>query len=307
MTDEMIFLAGGEFLMGCADEYPEEAPARRVSVSGFWIDVSPVTNAQFGAFIDATGYVTLAERPPDPALYPGVSPENLVAGSSVFSPPAHRVDPARGVVWWAYRHSASWRTPEGPGSSIDNMPDHPVVHIALEDAQAYAAWRGKDLPTEAEWEFAARGGLDGARYAWGEEFTPGGIHQANTWQGAFPNENLLTDGFARTSPIGAFSPNGYGLFDMIGNVWEWTADWYSETRAAAKPCCVPSNPRGASEEESYDPTHAALAIPRKVIKGGSFLCAPNYCRRYRPAARHPQEVDTSTNHLGFRCVRRADA
>jgi formylglycine-generating enzyme len=194
--------------------------------------------------------------------------------------------------------------PYGKGSSIRGLDDHPVVHIAYQDAAAYAAWAGKELPTEAEWEFAARGGLEGADFAWGDEFTPGGRHMANTWQGQFPQQNLEQDGFERTSPVEAFPPNGYGLFDMIGNVWEWTTDWYSSlyTADAPKACCIPENPRGGAEADSYDPCQPHIRIPRKVVKGGSHLCAPNYCRRYRPAARHAQPIDTSMSHVGFRCV-----
>jgi len=200
---------------------------------------------------------------------------------------------------------ADWRHPYGPGS-INVQDHHPVVHVCFSDALAYAQWAGKDLPTEAEWEFAARGGLDGAEFAWGDEFTPGGVQMANTWQGEFPLQNLNQDGYERTSPVKAFPANGYGLHDMIGNVWEWTADWYAARHEADAPkaCCIPENPRGGGEEGSYDPRQPDVPIPRKVIKGGSHLCAPNYCRRYRPAARHAEAIDTSTSHLGFRCVRR---
>ncbi|HEY6510392.1 MAG TPA: SUMF1/EgtB/PvdO family nonheme iron enzyme, partial [Burkholderiaceae bacterium] len=217
------------------------------------------------------------------------------------------VDLSNHFNWWTWTPGADWRHPEGPGSSLHGRERHPVVHVAFADAEVYASWAGKELPTEAEWEYAARGGLDGAEYAWGGEFTPGGKHQANTWQGAFPNENLESDGYARTSPVRAFARNGYGLYDMIGNTWEWTTDWFSTRHEAADPahpCCAPSNPRGGSEDGSYDPCQPQIRIPRKVLKGGSHLCAPNYCRRYRPAARHAQPVDTSTSHVGFRCVRR---
>jgi formylglycine-generating enzyme required for sulfatase activity len=187
------------------------------------------------------------------------------------------------------------------------MDDHPVVHVAYRDAEAYARWAGKELPSEAEWEFAARGGLDGAEYSWGDEFTPGAKQMANTWQGAFPHQNLAEDGFERTSPVGSFPPNAYGIHDMIGNVWEWTTDFWSTRHPADAPkaCCVPQNPRGAAEGESYDPCQPEIRIPRKVLKGGSHLCAPNYCQRYRPAARHAEPIDTSTSHVGFRCVVRA--
>jgi formylglycine-generating enzyme len=205
-----------------------------------------------------------------------------------------------------FTFGATWEHPYGPGSSIAGLDNHPVVHIALRDAEAYAAWAGKSLPTEAEWEFAARGGLDGAEYAWGDDFTPDQRQMANTWQGEFPQQNLKADGYERTSPVTAFPPNGYGIYDMIGNVWEWTTDWSSSAHPpeAAKACYIPANPRGGPEEDSYDGCQPAIKIPRKVLKGGSHLCAPNYCRRYRPAARHAQPVDTSTCHVGFRCVSR---
>jgi formylglycine-generating enzyme len=228
----------------------------------------------------------------------------LRAGSLVFSPPLRQVDLSDWSQWWQFKFSANWRRPSGPRSSIAGLHDHPVVHVAYCDAEAYAKWAGKALPTEAEWEFAARGGFDGAEFAWGAEFAPGGRHMANTWQGAFPHENLQTDGYERTSPVRAFPPNGYGLHDMIGNVWEWTTDWYAPRLEAdaEKACCIPQNPFGGREDASYDPTQPAIKIPRKVLKGGSHLCAPNYCRRYRPAARHAEPIDTSTSHVGFRCV-----
>jgi len=237
-------------------------------------------------------------------------PHMLRAGSLVFSPPKHAVDDMRDwSQWWTFKFGADWRRPYGPRSSLTGLNDHPVVHVAYSDALAYAKWAGKHLPTEAEWEFAARGGLDGAEFAWGDEFTPGGKPMANTWQGAFPRENLKHDGYERTSPVTAFPPNGYGVYDMIGNVWEWTTDWYSAgyEADAQKACCVPINPRGGREDASYDPCQPEIRIPRKVLKGGSHLCAPNYCRRYRPAARHPEPVDTSTSHVSFRCVVRQPA
>jgi len=303
-TADMVFLAGGTYRMGSEHHYPEEAPVHRVSVGGFWIDRTPVTNRQFRTFVRATGHVTLAEIAPDPKDYPGALPHMLYAGSLVFAPPAPPVDLRDWSRWWTYRKGADWRHPFGPDSNINGGDNHPVVHVAFADALAYATWAGKELPTEAEWEFAARGGLDGAEFAWGDEFTPGGKHMANTWQGNFPLQNTHEDGFAFTSPVTAFPPNGHGLYDMIGNTWEWTTDWYSarHTADAAKPCCIPENPRGGREEDSHDPCQPNLRIARKVIKGGSHLCAPNYCRRYRPAARHAQAVDTSTSHVGFRCV-----
>jgi sulfatase modifying factor 1 len=300
----MARVSGGTFRMGSDRHYPEEAPAHNVSVDGFWIDRTPVTNRDFLKFVNATGYVTFAELKPNPKDYPGALPQMLRAGSLVFTPPLRRVDLSDWNQWWQFKFGANWRRPYGPRSSIAGLHDHPVVHVAYCDAEAYAKWAGKELPTEAEWEAAARGGLDGAEFAWGAEFAPGGRQMANTWQGAFPHENLATDGYERTSPVRAFPPNGYGLYDMIGNVWEWTADWYTPRHQAdaEKACCVPQNPRGGGQEASYDPCQPEIRIPRKVLKGGSHLCAPNYCRRYRPAARHAEPVDTSTSHVGFRCV-----
>jgi formylglycine-generating enzyme len=302
----MVWIEGGSFRMGSNQHYPEEAPAHGVSVDGFFIDPTPVTNRQFSAFVKATGHVTLAEQAPDPRDYPGALPHMLRAGSLVFTPPKRPVDLRDWSQWWQFRFRANWRRPYGPGSSISALANHPVVHVAYRDAEAFAEWAGKELPTEAEWEFAARGGLQDAEFAWGDEFNPNDQSMANTWQGMFPLENLKSDGYERTSPVGAFPPNGFGLYDMIGNVWEWTADWWSNRHSddAAKPCCIPVNPRGGPVQASYDPGQPAIAIPRKVLKGGSHLCAPNYCRRYRPAARHAEPVDTSTSHVGFRCVRR---
>jgi sulfatase modifying factor 1 len=303
--NDMVRIPPGTFRMGSDKHYPEEAPAHRVSVDAFWIDRTPVTNRQFGAFVRVTGYVTFAEKPPDPREYPGALPEMLYAGSLVFTPPALVLNLRDWGQWWSFMKAADWRHPYGPGSELDGLDDHPVVHVAFTDAQAYAQWAGKELPTEAEWELAARGGLEDTEFAWGDEHTPGGKHMANTWQGNFPVENLEADGFARTSPVTAFPANGYGVHDMIGNTWEWTADWYTAKHQAdaAKACCIPSNPRGGGKEGSYDPRQP-IKIPRKVIKGGSHLCAPNYCRRYRPSARHAEPIDTSTSHLGFRCVLR---
>jgi formylglycine-generating enzyme required for sulfatase activity len=300
----MIFVPGGTYRMGSDTHYPEETPAHRVTVDGFWIDRTPVTNRDFRKFVNDTGYVTFAEIAPNPADYPGALPHMLKAGSLVFTPPKDLLDQRHWSRWWNFKFGANWRRPHGPRSSISGLDDHPVVHVAYRDAEAYAAWAGKALPSEAEWEFAARSGLDGAEFAWGDEFTPGGKHMANTWQGDFPRQNLCSDGFERTSPVTAFPPNGYGLYDMIGNVWEWTGDWYAPKHEADAPkaCCIPDNPRGGSEAGSYDSCQGDVKIPRKVLKGGSHLCAPNYCRRYRPAARHAQPVDTSTSHVGFRCI-----
>jgi formylglycine-generating enzyme required for sulfatase activity len=306
VQDGMIFISGGTFRMGSDRHYPEERPAHRVTVDGFWADATPVTNWQFRKFVNATGYVTFAEMRPDPKDYPGALPGMLRAGSLVFTPPKHPVDLRDWSQWWKFKFGANWRRPYGPRSSISGMDQHPVVHVAYRDAEAYAKWAGKALPTEAEWEFAARGGLDGAEFAWGDALAPGGKHLANTWQGAFPHQNLSEDSYERTSPVKAFPPNGYGLYDMIGNVWEWTADWWSTKHEADAPkaCCIPENPRGGPEAASLDPCQPQIKIPRKVLKGGSHLCAPNYCRRYRPAARHAEPVDTSTSHVSFRCVLR---
>jgi formylglycine-generating enzyme len=302
---DMIWISGGTFGMGSDKHYSEETPVHTVTVDAFWIDRTPVTNRQFREFVRATGHVTFAEIVPDPKDYPGALPHMLRAGSLVFNPPKHPIDDMSDwSQWWTFKFGANWRRPYGPRSSLSGLNDHPVVHIAYSDALAYAKWAGKDLPTEAEWEFAARGGLDGSEFAWGDEFAPNGRQMANTWQGAFPHENLKLDGYERTSPATAFPPNGYGVHDMIGNVWEWTSDWFSPgyDADADKACCVPLNPRGGREDASYDPCQPEIKIPRRVLKGGSHLCAPNYCRRYRPAARHPEPVDTSTSHVGFRCV-----
>ena len=303
-TEAMIWIEGGAFRMGSDRHYVEEAPAHRVIVDGFWIDPTPVTNRQFASFVEATGHVTLAERKPDAKDYPGALLHMLRAGSLVFNPSPHPVSLEDWSQWWSFKFDADWRHPLGPDSSINGLDDHPVVHVAYPDALAYARWAGKSLPTEAQWEYAARGGLEGAEFAWGDELTPGGRHMANIWQGAFPFQNTVEDGYARTSPVGAYPPNGYGLLDMIGNVWEWTCDWYEPRHPdeALKACCTPRNPRGGREERSYDPLQPNVRIPRKVLKGGSHLCAPSYCRRYRPAARHPEPIDTSTSHVGFRCV-----
>jgi len=299
---EMIQIPGGIFAMGSDDFYPEEAPVHEVEVDGFWIDEHPVTVAAFRRFVKETGYVTVAERTPDIENFPGADPSLLVPGSLVFDPPDHPVDLRDPSNWWAYQPGAEWRHPEGPGSTLSGRERHPVTQVASEDAEAYAGWIGKALPTEAEWEFAARGGLGGATFVWGEDFAPKGRMMANTWQGEFPWQNLETDGFRGTSPIKSFPPNGYGLFDMAGNVWEWTSDYFTAFAAPQHSCCVPRNPRALSAEASRIPDEPGGHIPRKVIKGGSHLCAPNYCLRYRPAARQSETVDTSTSHIGFRCI-----
>ena len=304
---DMVFVPGGTFRMGSDEHYPEEAPAHDVTVNGFWMMRHTVTNAEFARFVEATGYVTLAERPADPADYPGADPSKLVPSSVMFRKPKGPVSLRDPYNWWTYVAGADWRHPRGPGSTIRALGNHPVVHVAYEDAEAYAKWAGQALPTEAEWEFAARGGLDGAEFCWGSEYMPSGKPMANTWQGDFPWQNLVEDGYEWTAPVGAFPPNGYGLFDMAGNVWEWTTDWYQDHGRIKRACCTIDNPRGAADpEQSFDPRTPNVRIPRKVMKGGSYLCAPNYCRRYRPAARMAQAVDTSTCHLGFRCIVRPD-
>jgi formylglycine-generating enzyme required for sulfatase activity len=288
--------------MGSDDHYPEEAPAHSVRVGGFAIDPVAVTNRRFAGFVAATGYVTVAERPLDPAQYPGAPPENLVPGSMVFTPTRGPVDLRHLSQWWRWVPGASWRHPEGPRSGIDVRLDHPVVHVAHEDATAYAAWIGAALPTEAQWEYAARGGLDGAEFTWGDEPRPGRRIMANTWDGPdFPWRSTGESGWRRTAPVGSFPPNGFGLFDMAGNVWEWTDDWWT-ARHAPTGCCLPRDPRLGDAAASRDPAQPQFPVPRKVVKGGSFLCADTYCLRYRPAARRPQPVDTGMSHVGFRCV-----
>jgi formylglycine-generating enzyme len=293
VTDGMTQIPPGRFAMGSADFYPEEQPVHEVEVDGFWIDERPVTVREFRRFVKETGYVTVAEQPLDPDRYPDADPALLVPGSLVFRPTRGPVDLRDYRNWWSYVPGACWHRPEGPGSDTYTRARHPVTHVAHEDAEAYAEWAGKALPTEAEWERAARGGLDGAVYAWGDDAYPDGTPMANTWQGEFPWQNTLQDGYAGTSPVGSFPPNGYGLLDACGNVWEWTVDWFTSDHdePAPSPCCAP--PRADGE------------IPRRVIKGGSHLCAPSYCLRYRPAARQGEAIDTSTSHIGFRCVLRS--
>ena len=300
---DMVWIPDTTFRMGSDDHYAEEAPVHSATVSGFWIDKYPTTNADFRRFVSDTGYVTVAEMTPRAEDYPGAIPELLVPGALVFEQTPGPVNLHDWSQWWSWTPGAQWRRPTGPGSSIAKLRRHPVVQVSYEDACAYAEWAGKELPTEAQWECAGRGGLDCAVYGWGDELEPGGKSMANTWQGRFPYENVLRDGYLGTSPVGSFPANGYGLYDMIGNVWEWTRDWYAaEHQPASSPCCAPVNPRGPRRDESFDPTQPEIEIPRKVVKGGSHLCAPNYCMRYRPAARQPEMIDTATNHIGFRCV-----
>ncbi len=288
MLAELVELPGGSFQMG-STTYPEEAPEHTATVAPFAIERHPVTNAQFAAFVDATGYLTVAERPLDPALYPGVAPADLLPGALVFRPTAAPVNLTDWRQWWDWAPGANWRAPFGAGSDIAGKQDHPVVQVAYPDAAAYAAWAGRRLPTEAEWEYAARAGSD-STYPWGDEPTVGGEPMANTWQGRFPYRNDGARGWVGTSPVGAFPPNGFGLLDMIGNVWEWTTTRFSPGHRAApgSACCPPGS--------DPDPTVS------QTLKGGSHLCAPEYCHRYRPAARSPQSQDSSTTHIGFRCV-----
>jgi formylglycine-generating enzyme required for sulfatase activity len=298
----MVWIPGGEFAMG-SEQFPDARPVHRVAVDGFWMDVTEVTNTEFDAFVRATSYVTVAERTPQAADYPGAPPENLVAGSVVFSPPPKEVPLDDHYQWWRYQKGADWRHPEGPGSSIADRMDHPVVHVAYEDVLAYAKWAKKRLPTEAEWEFAARGGLDGKAYVWGDEFRPNGKFMANTFQGHFPDKNTGEDGFVGTSPVKAFPPNGYGLYGMAGNVWEWVTDWYRPDYYAklAESGGVTRNPKGP--DDSFDPLEPRAV--KRVQKGGSFLCTDQYCSRYMPGGRGKGEPDTGTSHTGFRCVRDA--
>ncbi len=289
MLTELIALPGGDFRMGSADFYPDEAPVHTATVAAFAIERHPVTNAQYAEFVADTGYVTVAERPLDPALYPGVAAADLLPGALVFVPTAGPVDLNDWRQWWDWAPGACWRHPFGRASGIEDRLDHPVVQIAYPDAHAYAQWAGRRLPTEAEWEYAARGGAD-TTYSWGADAAPGGQLMANTWQGRFPYRNEGALGWIGTSPVGTFPANGFGLYDMIGNVWEWTTTRYVPQHRPGAPtgCCAPSR--------EPDPT------VMQALKGGSHLCAPEYCHRYRPAARSPQSQDSATTHIGFRCV-----
>ncbi len=299
----MVWIPGGTFQMGSNLHYPEEGPVRRVAVDGFWIDHRSATVAEYEGFVAETGYVTVAERLPDSRDYPGADPALLKAGSIVFRPEQYVATRVPGS-WWAFVAGACWRRPEGGADITATRADHPVTQVAAEDAEAYALWAGKALPTEAEWEFAARGGLDGADYAWGDAFMPGGARLANTWPGPFPLPGEPGPNRFGTSRVGAFPPNGFGLSDMIGNVWEWTADYWVPRHPAGDTCCTLRNPRISEPTLSFDASQPAVRIPRRVLKGGSYLCAPNYCRRYRPAARHPEMEDSATTNIGFRCVMR---
>jgi formylglycine-generating enzyme required for sulfatase activity len=299
---DLVEIPATTFAMGSDRHYPEEAPAHEVAVDAFAIERTAVTNLAFAKFVRATGYVTVAETPPDAADYPDAPPENLVPGSLVFRRTRGPVDLRHLSQWWVWTPGACWHRPEGHGSDLRGREDHPVVHVACADVEAYAAWAGRALPTEAEWEVAARGGLASAAYTWGDEPEQEDERRANYWHGQFPWR--ADPGYGTTTPVGSFPPNGFGLADMAGNTWEWTADWYT-TGHDAGGCCPPPNPRGGSAEESVDPAQPQFPIPRRVVKGGSFLCADSYCHRYRPAARRPQQIDTGTSHVGFRCVVRA--
>ncbi len=301
---EIVALPAAQFMMGSDCHYPEEATAHPVAVDAFSIEIHPVTNAQFARFVKETGYRTVAERPLSRDQFPTLSAARRAPGSMVFYATEGPVDLVNMGQWWGWTRGASWDHPEGKGTTWRSRPDHPVVHVAYEDALAYARWAGRQLPTEAEWEYAARGGLDRKEFTWGDERLPDGRRLAKFYEGDFPYANRASDGHERTAPVGHYPPNGFGLYDMAGNVWEWTSDWYQAVHdsPADKPCCVPSNPHGGDEAGSLDPAQPAFPIPRKVIKGGSHLCADEYCMRYRPAARRPQMIDTGMSHIGFRCV-----
>lgn len=310
----MVWIPGGTFSMGAADPtrdvcggsdpMPDARPIHRIYIDGFWMDATDVTNEQFEKFVIATGYLTVAERKPRAEDFPGVDLASLVPGSVVFTPPAQSVPLNNPLRWWRYVPGANWRHPEGPGSTLDGRERHPVVHIAYDDAAAYAAWTGKRLPTEAEWEFAARGGRAGELYPWGDRLQPGGKWVANIFEGDFPHHNTAADGFTGTSPVDSFPPNPYGLYDMAGNVWEWCSDWYRpdiyEIEMREAKGAVVRNPSGPAQSDSFDP--AEPGIPKRVQRGGSFLCTDQYCTRYMVGSRGKGAPDTGSNHLGFRCV-----
>jgi formylglycine-generating enzyme required for sulfatase activity len=305
----MVWIEGGTFQMGSTGPFskPDERPVHRVTLDGFWISRTPVTNAQFRRFVEATGYVTTAEKPPRmedilSQLPPGTPPppaSALVAASMVFKPAERPVSMGNPLVWWTWMEGADWRHPQGPGTDIEGLDDHPVVHVSWFDAQAYADWAGMSLPTEAQWEYAARGGHEQRSYIWGEQALTAGSRRINTWQGQFPYLNTRTDGFVNTSPVGQYAPNDYGLYDMAGNVWEWVQDWYRPDAYARRENADPSlNPTGPVS--SYDP--ADPHTPKRVTRGGSFLCNDTYCAGYRPSARMKTSPDTSLSHTGFRVV-----
>ncbi|MFI4862079.1 MAG: formylglycine-generating enzyme family protein [Phycisphaerales bacterium JB063] len=302
-TEGMVWVPAGSFVMGTDDGHWNASPAHTVRMDGFWMDAYEVTNAQFAAFVEATGYVTVAEKPIDPSTIPthlhgNLSPDKLVPASMVFTPTRGPVPLDNEGQWWRMVAGADWRHPEGPGSSIAGRMDEPVVHVAWEDAQAYCEWAGKSLPTEAQWEYAARGGLAGVTYVWGDEKNPGGAWMANIWQGEFPVSNTQEDGYAAAAPVGSFPPNGYGLYDMSGNVWEWCADYYSDAYYARSP---DANPPGPAEYHDSGP-RSAEGLVMRIIRGGSYLCSDVYCMGYHPTARMYTDEKSATNHMGFRCV-----
>lgn len=300
----MVWVPGGTFWMGCENcEMPDALPVHLVEIDGFWMDRTPITNAQFAQFVEATGYITIAERKPKPEDYPGAPIESLVPGSAVFTPPTQDVSLDDHLQWWRYVPGASWRHPEGPDSTTAGREDYPAVHIAWDDAVAYARWAGKQLPTEAEYEFAARGGLDRQPYAWGRELKPGGKWATNVWQGSFPAQNAKEDGHLATSPVTAFQANGYGLYDMGGNVWQWCADWYRPDYFAKIAHAATRNPQGPAD--SYDSQEPG--IPKRVQKGGSFLCSDEYCTRYLVGSRGKGAADSGSSNVGFRCVKRVSS
>ncbi|MFV0389772.1 MAG: formylglycine-generating enzyme family protein [Pyrinomonadaceae bacterium] len=306
----MTLIPSGEFMMGSNDFYPEEKPEHKVYVDEFSIELYQVTNAQYAAFVEDTEYKTVAERPLPIEQFSHLTEEERSPGSMVFYPTSGPVDLVNMGQWWGWTRGASWKNPEGKNSTWQDRINHPVVHIAYEDALAYAQWAGRDLPTEAEWERAARGGIDGRKFIWGDDNLLDGKRMAKFFEGNFPYNNTASDGFLRTAEVGSYPPNDYGLYDMAGNVWEWTKDWYQDKHDAdeEKACCVPKNPRGATDPNStFDPLQPGVEIPRRVIKGGSHLCADEYCMRYRPAARRPQMIDTGMSHIGFRCIVRETA
>ena len=300
------WIPGGTFWMGCENcAMPDALPLHLVAVDGFWMDRAPVTNAEFERFVKATAYVTVAERPLDPKDFPGVPRDKLVPGSAIFVPTSTPVPLDNPLQWWRYTPGANWKHPEGPGSTLKAREDHPVVHVAFEDAVAYAKWAGKRLPTEAEFEFAARGGLDRQKYPWGNEMNPGGKAAANTWQGQFPAKDLAEDGYVGTSPVTAFPPNGFSLYDMGGNVWQWCADWYRPDAYAA-PAQTPAvvrNPQGPAD--SFDPQEPGAA--KRVTRGGSYLCTEQYCARYLVGSRGKSEISSGSSNLGFRLVQSGSA
>ena len=295
-SGEMVFISAGKFTMGSNDGQTDERPLHDVRVDAFWMDKTEVTNEQFARFVEATKYVTVAERPIDPKQFPGVPPDQLKPGAITFTPPPRVTNLDDHMQWWSYTPGANWRHPEGPQSDLKGREKHPVVQVCWDDAIAYAKWAGKRLPTEAEWEYAARGGVDLNPYVWGREKVPAGKWMANIWQGVFPNENAAEDGFKGTAPVASFPPNGYGLYDVAGNVWEWCADWYLPDYYAKSPRKNPTGP-----ETSFDPNEPG--VMKRVTRGGSFMCSDMYCKGYRPSARMKTSPDTALAHTGFRCVK----